>query len=143
MLSLTVDRSGLSLGALVFSTFDTGYWLPEDGISYPAKRWRKEYVDSRNLHGSMLVRATLEQSAVAGTVYIKADTAAGLKTRRDEVEAAFGQFFYNVMIADDSGSVTYSADPADVDWGDVDSGMAAALIARASVNIPVYPIASA
>ena len=139
MLELSIDRAGLTLPALAFDTPGVR-WVPEDGISYPAKRWRREYADARNLHGSVLVRATLEHAAIAGTLYVQAADAAALKTAKAEVEAAFGQFFYEVTITEDGLSTTYSADPADMDWGSVDSGMSRAHLARATVNIPVYPV---
>lgn len=140
MISLSVDRASLTLPALVFAEPDTGRWVDEDGLSYPAKRWRKEYADSRNLHGSVLLRATLEHASISATLYLQAADAAALTAAKAEAEAAFGQFFYPVTVTDDGGPITYSADPADVDWGPADSGMARAHLARATVLIPVYPV---
>lgn len=140
MLELSVDRTDLSLAALVFSTPDTGRWIPEDGLTYPAKRWRKQYATSNHLHGDVLVRATLEHASIGATLYVKAADAAALKTAKAEVEDALGQFFYNVTVTEDGQATTYSADPADVSWGDADSGMSGAHLARCSVLIPVYPV---
>ena len=140
MISLSIDRAGLTLPALVFGSPDTGRWVAEDGLTYPEKRWRKEYADARNLHGSVLLRATLEHASIAGTLYVQAADAAALKAAKAEVEAAFGQFFYPVTVDDDGVATTYNADPGDVSWGSADSGMSRAHLARATVLIPVYPI---
>lgn len=144
MISLSINRAGLSKPALTFvDNPASGLWIPENGLGRPGTRWRRKYVESDNLHGSLLLQATREHSSIPATLYVQADTTAALHALMDDVEEALGQFFYPVTLTVDGVSDTYNADPADVDWGTIDSGMVKAYMASTQVTIPVYPIASA
>lgn len=144
ILSLTIGRAGLSLADLVIGNDpSTGFWLPEEGLEEPDQEWRLSYMpDHPDVHGKQLLSAVLEHSAIPAVIYTKAADAATLASQKAELATALGQFSYTVTLNLDGATYTYSADPCGPRWGPVDSGMVRARIARASVVIPVYPIAS-
>lgn len=143
--TVTVTRTGLSLADLVITNDPAQtYHLPEDGLEEPDQAWRLGYMpDHPDIHGRELVSAVREHSSLPLQVYTKATTAAGLRANKVTLNNAFGQFNYSVTVDVDGESWgTFSADPAGLRWGPVDSGMVRAHIARASLVVPVYPIAS-
>lgn len=144
MITISIDRTSLSLAALVVdSTPGSGFWVPEDGLERPAITQRRQYAGASPwLHGSTLVAATKEQSTLPFTVYTQATTAALLSGQMDELEEALSQFTFDATVTIDGVAKVWACDPADIGWGTVDSGMVRAHIARATVTIPVYPIAS-
>ena len=145
ILSLTIGRASLSLADLVITNDPNAgdFWLPEDPFDEPEENYRLRYMpDSDDVHGKELVSAVLEHTSIPATVYTKAASAAALKANKAALRAALGQFAYSVTVNLDGATATYSADPCGARWGTVDSGMVRAHIAKASVSIPVYPIAS-
>lgn len=144
MFSLTIGRAGLSLADLTIGNDPTsGFWLPEEGLEEPDQSWRLSYMpDHPDVHGKQLLSAVLEHSAIPAVIYTKAATSADLATNKATLATALGQFSYTVTLNLDGATYAYSADPCGPRWGAVDSGMVRAKIARASVVIPVYPIAS-
>lgn len=142
MLSVTVDRTSLALGALTIADDPSaGLWLPEDGLTRPARSWARTTVSSPFLHGSVQTRAFLEHTQLNLSVYARAASTAALVALMDEVDAAFSQFVYDVTLTVDGSAKSYLCDCADVAWGDVDSGMAKAFMARATLTVPCYPVA--
>lgn len=144
MFSLTIGRAGLSLADLVIGNDpESGFWLPEDGLEEPDQEWRLSYMpDHPDVHGKQLLSAVREHSAIPAVIYTKAADAATLAAQKAELATALGQFSYTVTLNLDGATYSYSADPCGPRWGAVDSGMVRAKIARASLVIPVYPIAS-
>lgn len=144
-LSLTIGRGGLSLADLVIGDHpDTGpFWLPEEGLEEPDQAWRLNYMpDHPDVHGKQLLSAVLEHSAIPAVIYTRAADAATLAAQKAELATALGQFSYTVTLNLNGALYAYPADPCGPRWGAADSGMARANIAKASVVIPVYPIAS-
>jgi hypothetical protein len=141
MVTVVIDRSSLSLANLTISSNpSTGMWIPEDGLSRPLKRWRRRSVESPWFHGTTMVSASLEQAALGLTVYLQKTSQAALELAQSELETALWQFTYEVTESTTGGaSRVWDAEPADIDWGSADSGMARAFIARAEVVIPVHP----
>lgn len=144
MLSVSIDRTSLSLSALVINDYPgAGLWLPEDALQRPAKAQRLTYAaDSPFVHGSLLTSAVLLQSSLPMSVKAGAATTAALEDLMDELEAALFQFTYDVTVTVDGSPRVWRADPADIGWGTIDSGEVAARIATASVTIPVYPVSA-
>jgi hypothetical protein len=140
-LTLSIDRTSLSLAALVVSTPETGLWLPEEGISRPGMSHRRTYAGTSPwLAGATLVASVLEHSSLPFTLYAQAESAAALDVLMDEVETALFQFVYETTLTEDGVAHVWRCDPADVAWGDFDSGMAHVHLARAVITIPVYPL---
>ena len=144
MLSIAIDRASLTLATLTITSTPGGaFWLPEDGMTRPGVTWRRQYAGASPwLHGSTLTAAVKEQSTLPFTVYTQAATTATLRAQMDELENALSQFTFDTTVTIDGVARTWACDPADIGWGDVDSGMVAAHMARAAISIPVYPIAS-
>ena len=144
--TVTVTRAALSLADLVITNNPVGtdFHLPEDGLEQPEMNYRLGYMpDHPDIHGKQLLSAVLEHSNIPLSVYVKGATAAALGTNKAALSDAFGQFSYSVTVDVDGESWgTFSADPAGIRWGAVDSGMVRAHLARASLVVPVYPIAS-
>ena len=142
--SLTISRTSLSLADLVIDQDSTQpFWLPEDGLEEPDNDWRINYMpDHPDVHGKEKLSAVLEHSAIPAVVYTKAADVATLAAQKAALAAALGQWSYTVTLNLNGATYAYSADPCGPRWGAVDSGMVRAKIAKASVVIPVYPIAS-
>lgn len=144
--TVTVTRTGLSLADLVITNNPVGatYWLPEEGLEEPDQEYRRTYMpDHPDIHGKELLSAVLEHTNLPLQVYATAATAADLRAAKVALMDAFGQFSYSVTVDVDGESWgMFSADPAGIRWGAVDSGMVRAHLARASLVVPVYPIAS-
>jgi hypothetical protein len=140
--TVTIDRSSLTLADLVISSNPaTGLWVPETGITRPTKRWRRRSVDSPWFHGSTLTAATLEPAVLGLTVYLQETSTAALEVAQAELETALWQFTYTVTESEAGGAArVWDAEPADIDWGVADSGMANAYLAKAEVVIPVHPV---
>lgn len=140
-LSLTIDRSALTLPDLVIGNDPSaGLWLPEDGFTRPGKAWNRTVVRSSFGHGAVQTRATLEQASINATIYAQGATTAALRTKQAELEDALFQWIFSATITEDGQALTYECDCADVGWGEADSGMVRAHLARASVTIPCYPV---
>ena len=144
MFSLTISRTSLSLADLVIGNDPTsGFWLPEEGLEEPDQEWRVNYMpDHPDVHGKEKLSAVMEHSAIPAVIYTKAADAATLAAQKAALAGALGQWSYTVTLNLDGALYAYSADPCGPRWGAVDSGMVRARIAKASVVIPVYPIAS-
>jgi hypothetical protein len=141
MLSISIDRTALSLAALVIGdTPATGLWVPPDGVGRPAKTWRTASASSNFTHGEVPTRAVLEQSAQLLTVHAEAASTSALHALQDELEAAVFQFVYDVTVTEDGQARTWTCYPADVAWSDITPGMVAARLSTATLTIPCYPV---
>ena len=128
--NLTIDTSPLS-----------DFWLPEDGLGRPGRGWRRQYADEGLYHGSLLVGATLEQTTLPMRVNVHAASTSALEALQEELEDVLSQFTYTSTVTIDGVAKIWNSDPADIAWGDVDSGEVKAFLVQAAVTIPVYPIA--
>lgn len=138
MISVTVDRATLALPNLVIGVdASTGIWLPEDALTEPGRVWRRTRASSPWMDRSVQTRATLEDGDVRLTVYVQGATTAARKTKQAEVNAAFGQFVYDLTVTEDGQATVYKVGCADVTWNDFDSGMTRAFIARATIVAPL------
>lgn len=142
MWSLTFDRSALELDDLVIDgdPFAGSFHLPEDGLEWPAFKFRYGYApESRDVPGRTLLAAVLDASSLPAVIYAHADTTAALKAAQAELEAAVSQWSYDVTLTVDGQSWTWAADPSWPSWGPIDSGMVRARLSRASLVIPINP----
>ena len=141
MISVVISRDGTDL-TISDAMPSAGMWLPEDGMGRPPRAWRRAYADESPLyHGSLLTSAVLEQTTLPLSVYCKAASTSALEGYQDELEDALAQFVYTAMVTIDGVVKVWRCDPADIAWGEVDSGEVRAKIVRAGITIPVYPIA--
>lgn len=143
MISYSVDRSSLSLGALVIPAYPVdGLWAPEEEQGRPAKVWRRATASAPFIHGSVQTAAALDTASFPLAVYVQKTSAAALEAAKDEVEEAFFQFTFDLTRTENGVSRVWAAYCADVSWGDFDSGMVRAFMAKATITVPVYPVAS-
>lgn len=141
VVSVSVDRTSLSLPALVFDDDGPTFRLTEQGLGRPGITWRRTSApDSINVHGTEYVGAAKEQSSLPLEVGVYAASTAALDAACAELEDSLSQFSYVVTVTEDGVSKVWSAGPADMSSGIVDSGDVPAHIRTYAVSIPVYPI---
>lgn len=143
MLSVAFSRSGLSLTTLTISdTPGSSFWLPESGSDWPRFGRRKEYApNSRYLSGRTLLARASDIGTLPLTVYAKAATGTALEALKAELQQAVDQWTYSLTLTVDGAAATYTAECVDDDiaWGELDSGMVRAHIARGTFAVPLYP----
>jgi hypothetical protein len=143
MLSVSFDRTALSLSALTITETPGGsYWLPEQGAEWPRFSRRKEYAPAvRYLGGRTLLARVADVGTLPLTVYARAASGSALDTLKAALQTAVDQWMYDLTLTIDGVAVTYTAECVDDDiaWGEVDSGMVKAHLARGTVAIPLYP----
>lgn len=141
MIELSIDRASLSLPPLVITgnPFAGSLHLPEDGATWPAFDTRRTYApDSAYVGGRTLLAAVREAAEIPLTIYAHATTGALLAAAKAELEAAIAQWSYTLTLTVDSVAHVYAAEVVlGVPWGQIDSGMVAAHLARASFSIPL------
>ena len=135
-LSVTLEAGTLD----VDNTPGPGLWL--SSVTRPAKVWRRIRASSPLTHGSTQTHAVLEDAQIDVVLYAEAANAAALEALRVQVEDAFGQFVFTMAVTEDGVVKTYTCDCADITWNAHDEGMATRLLAQATLNIPVFPVAS-
>lgn len=142
MLSLTLTRTSLSLADLVIDSdpFSGSFHLPEDGIEWPRFDTRRTYAPpSEFVAGRVLLSAVPDVGAMTTTIYARGTDAATLKAAKAELEAAVSQFSYTLTLTENGQSWTWTAQPELPSWGQVDTGMVRAFMAKATVVIPLNP----
>lgn len=143
MISVTLDRTSLSLSPLVITSnpFGTSLHLPEDGVVWPNFDTRRTYApDSPYESGRVLLAAVREAADLPLTVYAHGADAAATDAAKAELEAALAQWSYDLTLTVDGIAHAYNAEIVlGVPWGPVDSGMVAAHMARTSFSIPLNP----
>jgi hypothetical protein len=143
-LALTLERTALSLAPLVITNNpydDVALWLPEDGLSEPDFDMRVTYApDSAYMPGRFKIAAVLDMTSIPCTIYARGTTTSALQSAKNELAAAVSQWAFDVTLTVDGVAQTWpAAAPSWPKWGDVDSGMVAAHIAKASFSIPLNP----
>lgn len=141
-ITLTIDRTELALADLVITSvpFATAYHIPEDGTSWPRFTTRRSYAPtSAFVPGELMLGSVTDAGDWPLTIYANGADAAALSTAMDALEAALTQSAFEVTLDVNGVTRTYPADPEFPDWGEIDSGMARAFIAKASVTLQVNP----
>lgn len=143
--TLSIDRTGLSLSALVFDGADTGTTHVLVEMNEPARVNRTSYASAgRFMHGLVPVASTWEHTTLAATVRLEAASAAALETAKDALVAALGQFSFTVTttvngVANvwqaERGSMVLAGDSLEYENLRRD-------VERYRITIPVHPVAS-
>ena len=139
-MTLSVDRTSLTLAALVLSNDEpsSGLWIKSAGR--PSRLPRNVYAEqSPYLDGAVLTHSTLDQSSLSFTIAAKAATYADLEALQDEAEAAFGQFVFDATHTVNGVARVWACDRAGISWDPYDPGEVDGAIASGSLTIPVYP----
>lgn len=139
MISVTIAREGTDL-VIDSNPYLGDFHIPEEGFEWPRFGMRREYAPP-----SVWVAGELLLSVVSGPadwqfeVYAHGDTSGDLSDAMDELEAALTQFAFDVTIDVNGVTRTYAADPEFPDWGEVDTGMARAHMAKATIRLQLNP----
>ena len=139
--SVSFDRTALSLSPLVVAGYSSTatYFLPSDGITWPAFTMRRTYAPDGDIAGKQLLSAVPDEGSVQLAIYVQSDTTADLRTAMDALDAAATQWAYDLTVTVDGVARTYQADPEYPQWGQVDAGMVRAFMSHATITIPVNP----
>lgn len=140
----SVDRTSLGLGALVIGTdWTAAYYFPEeDAITEPEFDERTSFAEESALLGAALpTHSVPAMGTLAMTVTVTGASEAALKANKRALEAAFKQrLTYAVSVTTLGSADTYTCLPGRVSFGAVDSGMTRALMARAVITVPCFPL---
>lgn len=143
MITLTLTRASLSLTDLVIGSdpFTGAFHIPEEGVDWPRFPKRRTAAPLSGIVGGLVPLALVDDIGVMpATIYAKGTTMALLKTAREELEAAVGQFTYDLTLAIDGQQIgTWEALGESVDWGPIDSGMVRGRMCRASIAFSLQP----
>lgn len=136
MISLTIDRTGLSLPALVIDAdpFTGAFHIPEDGLRWPRLSMRKVYApESEFIAGRVKLAQVPGVADYEVSLYAHGDTTAAVFAAQDALEAAATQFEFDLTVTIDGQSRTYRAEGDFPDWGEVDSGQVRAHLVKGTV----------
>lgn len=144
--TVSIDRTSLGLAPLTISGDGSGtYSLTQGGLGSPVQSARLLYMpDHPDVHGSELLGAVRETTALPLTILVQAATSAALSAAVDALNDALWQFTYATTVTVDGVARTWTCHPclAAPASGLVEHGMADQFFDVLSVTIPVYPIAS-
>jgi hypothetical protein len=141
-LTVSIDRTSLSLSPLVFSATADANPLGLAAYTPPARQARVIYApDSINIHGSEALGMSWQQALLNFDWFRESTTEAQLQAAYAEVVAAVEQFSYLVTTqVSDAPAEVWRADPGSVTPSQRDYADLANLSPVYSVSIPVYPI---
>lgn len=143
-LSVTFDRTELELDPLVVSNFpspESPFWLPEDGLTLPEFPERTAFApESAYIPGKRALASQQDAGGLALVIYAQAADTAALAVLKAELAAALRQWRPAITVDVDGESTVYEAVyPVTPHWGQVDSGMVRAHMARTAVTVVVNP----
>jgi hypothetical protein len=144
--TMSIDRSGLSLAALVIDTEGFGtYYVDKAGLGRVGVSRRETLATaSPFVHGQLRTAVVREESPLSLTLRVQSASSAGLDTAVSALEDALSQFVYRVTVTLDGVVKTWTAHPAT--WNSTDGLVAFERVMSfhedLSISIPVYPVAS-
>lgn len=144
MTSVTFSRAlvaGSPADLVITSTPGGAYWIPEDSIIEPEFDVRTTFADdSPDVPGQLATQSVLALGSLGLTIYTAAADDATLKAQKRALEATVWQFNYTTTLDLFGTADAYVSLPGRISWGTLDSGMAAARLARCVITIPVQPL---
>jgi len=144
--TVSIDRTGLSLSALVIETSGAGtYVMDQGGLGRVGTTPRDTLAtDSPFIHGHTRVASVLEETTLPLVVRVQSTTSALLNTAVTALETALHQFVYTVTVTVDGIARVWTAYPATI--GAVDGLVAYERVTDfyevLSISIPVYPVSA-
>lgn len=109
--TLSIDRTGLALAALVFDGSDTGTTHVLVELNEPAMVARTQYAPpSRFINGLTAVASTWEHTNLTATVRLEGATSAALATAKAALKVALSQFSYTVTTTVNGVAAVWQAD---------------------------------
>jgi hypothetical protein len=124
-------------GTLVFDLSAGGYGVgpvSDDGFTWQSVRARSPFVD-----GWTLVQATRDGGILTFSVRVEGSTWVQVEQRRIALAAALSEFAYKVEVYASSVSVTYRADPADMQPEPLTGPTVTNKARQFVVSVPVQP----
>jgi hypothetical protein len=114
-------------------------WLPENALEQIVPVLRRTRGPESAYVQSPLLAVLDDITEVRLTIYAKAASGAALQALRDELNAAAGQWSYDLTLTISNVATTYSAEIARPVWSGFDVGMARVHMDRCQLVIPVSP----
>lgn len=144
--SVSVDRTGLSLSALVIGTEGFGSYLIDRGGLGRVGRTPRETLATPSpwVHGQLRTAVVLEESSLPLVVRVNGTSSSDLNTKVAALEAALYQFVYGVTVVVDGVTKVYTAYPATIQSTDalVAFERVTSFHEDLSISIPVYPVSA-
>ena len=143
-LTISIDRTSLGLGPLVFSgRTDLNVWGILPGYQQPGLDPETRVASSRFTHGEVATGFKWRQAMHQFDAFPNVTTAAALTTAKNEVRAALGRLSYTVTVNENGQSTTWAAQPgtsvpSPIDWPELDG-----LYPAFSITIPCHPLPGA
>lgn len=146
-LTITIDRTSLSLSPLVLSGVDDANVLGITRYVPPALQQRRTYMpDSAGVKGSELVEKAYQQAILAFDFVTATTSESTAQSKYAEVAAAVDQFSFTVTTqVSGAPAQVWSADAGDIQLAAADGRTYLDLVGanpEYAVSLPVYPIAS-
>ena len=140
-LTVSVDRTDLSLSPLVFSASDDGTpWGILPGYQMPGLVPQVRTAASDFTHGEVATSWKWTQARIAFDAFPDAASGAALLAAVDEVRAALGRLSYSVTTTWNGSALTWAAMPGACEPSGVDAPELDANQPVYSITIPVYPV---
>jgi len=124
-------------GTLVFDLSSGGYGVgpvSSDGFTWQRVEARSPFVD-----GWTLVQATRDGGFLSFSVRVEGDTWVEVEQRRIALEEAVSEFAWKLEVYADDVSVTYRADPADMQPEPLTGPVVQNKARQFTVSVPVQP----
>lgn len=137
-LSLTLGHPDGDLvipGQPDFGTVGHNGWVTK--LTLPDRTWRRTYAPSSDtLGGQFLLSAVVNAAAITALVTIKAPTSVELGDQIAHLEEVASQFSYALTTITDTRTQVWSAEPADITYGDYIVGSDRMAAAQLVLSIP-------
>ncbi|MCR6649700.1 MAG: hypothetical protein NVV70_16775 [Cellulomonas sp.] len=108
-------------------------------IAMAGRSWRRYTVEGRYQHGRAFIGAVLDTATLVVVVRVLGASWSAVNTRRVALFDALAQPAYEVAVAVEGVTETWTAEPADITGG-LDKFQAMASRQEYTLQIPVYPL---
>lgn len=140
-LTVSIDRTDLSLSPLVFSAVEDGTtWGILPGYQMPGLVPQVRTATSNFVHGEVATGWTWTQARITFDAAPDVESAAALLAAVDEVRAALGRLSYSVTTTWNGAAQTWTAMPGACQPSTIDAPELDANQPVYSITIPVYPV---
>lgn len=134
-----VTRTLLSLADLDINDHDK-YVVGGPVLWVGSRRWKRETVDSSDVHGEVTVHKKLTNATDPLTVYVQGSTLSDLETNQQALIDAFSQDRYVLQLSVDGVDHQWDCEAADVDQVTYDNSHVAARYVAITFSITHQPV---
>ena len=140
-LTISVDRTSLSLGPLVFSANDdANVWGIMPGYQQPGLVPETRVASSPLTHGEVATRFKWQQALHQFDAFPNVASAAALTAAKAEVRAALGRLSYSVTVTENGQATIWDCQPGSFMPSPIDYPELDALHPAFAITIPCHPI---